>query len=317
MRKSHILLVFLLLSLGVNLVLGYLLINFSNKAKNDSWEFEKQVNEYPYISKRVLQEFPQDILINFLELRRSLRAEVALYGDEQFGVYFEYLPTGTNIGVNDRIEFHAASLFKVPVIMAYYHARERGYIKGDPLLTLDKDSIDNEFGNLWKKGVGYKLKSSKAVELTLTESDNTAAKSLVPLIEESDFNSVYEGLDIDLKSDDEGALISAKAYSSILKSLYFSSVINKDSSQEILEMLTRTKFPDKISAGVPVDVPVAHKIGDFIADDGKEGYRDCGIVYVPRRPYILCMFSVGDEQVARERMQTVSRMIYDYVSSAD
>ena len=174
--------------------------------------------------------------------------------------------------------------------------------------------LDSEFGNLWKKGEGYKLKASEAVKLALIESDNTAAQALLPFVTTKDFNAVYEALDIDLRTDNKGALVSAKNYSSILKALYFSSVIGKDSSEEILDLLTKTKFSDKLAASVPEDVRVAHKIGDFIDKDGNNGYRDCGIVYVPRRPYVLCMFSVGDEQLARERMQLASKTIYDYVA---
>ncbi len=67
----------------------------------------------------------------------------------------------------------------------------------------------------------------------------------------------------------------------------------------------------------PSNVLVAHKIGDYNDDKGNEAFMDCGIVYVPRRPYALCMLSIGDEQTARERMQAVSGTIYDYISSVE
>ncbi len=283
---------------------------------NSANDLASKQKKYPLLSTRILQEFPQDLLINFLDLRNELRKDITPYG-ESFGLYFEYLPTGTSINVNGGNEFHAASLFKLPVVMAYYHYRSRMGIKDDPVITITKDMLDKQFGNLWKEGPGYKIKGSDAVKLALENSDNTAARSLVPLIDQQDFESVYQGLDIDLSSDNEGAILSAKSYSSILKALYFSAVLDKNSSQEILNYLTMTKFPDKLAAGVPSDVPVAHKIGDYNDDKGREAFMDCGIVYVPRRPYELCMLSVGDEQTARERMQSISKKIYDYVSSTD
>jgi beta-lactamase class A len=184
----------------------------------------------------------------------------------------------------------------------------------DPIFTIKKEHIDSEFGELWRKGEGYQIKASDAIRLALIESDNTAAKVIATEITDVDFRAVYNALDIDLNADQQGALVSAKNYSSILKALYFSSVISKDSSESILDMLTKTKFPDKLAAGVPQNIMVAHKIGNFKDKDGNEGFRDCGIVYAHRRPYVLCMFSVGDEALARERMQLVSKMIYDYVS---
>jgi beta-lactamase class A len=268
---------------------------------------------YPLLSRRILHEFNQDILINFLDLRNTLRSEVSPYGSE-FGFYFEYLPTGTTIGVNEKENFHAASLFKVPVVMAYYHMRERTGMKEDPEVTLTKDMLDSRFGTLYKRGVGVRLKASELVRLTLVDSDNTALKALSTLVERQDFEAVYSGLDIELNIDKEGALISAKNYASILKALYFSAVLSKESSNEILQLLTETNFPDKLAAGVPGRVPVAHKIGDFVDSQGQQGYRDCGIVYVPRRSYLLCMVSVGDEQLARDRMQRVSRTVYDFIA---
>lgn len=305
--------ILLIISLGINIGLGIFI--FKNNGRiTESNDFSSQEKQYPLLSKRILQEFPQDILVSFLDLREELRKETNKY-DDNFGLYFEYLPTGTSININGTLEFHAASLFKIPVVMAYYRSLERLNKEDDQNISLTKDMLDNQFGDLWKKGAGYKLRASQAVNLAITESDNTAARSLVPLINKGDFESVYQGLDIDLQSDSGGALLSAKSYSSILKALYFSSVLEKKNSQHILDLLTRTKFPDKLAAGVPSNVQVAHKIGSYNDDEGNEAFTDCGIVYIPRRPYVLCMLSISDEQVARERMQSVSTIIYDYVSS--
>lgn len=283
-------------------------------------EFDAAQIKYPFLAKRILQEYPQDILINFYPLREELRATTDPWGTD-FGMYFEYLPTGTSIGINANNQFYAASLFKVPVVMAYYHGRERMHTKEDPVLTIREEDLDSEFGNLWKKGSGTKIKASEAVRLSLEESDNTAIKALLPLIMEEDFKAVYHALDIDLHTGQDGALVSARTYSSILKALHFSSVLNKDDSNEILDMLTHTKFPDKLKAGVPNDIMVAHKIGNFKVQNKEikavEGFRDCGIVYVPKRSYILCMFSVGDEQAARDRMKLVSEKVYEYVSTVE
>lgn len=306
---------FLLIGILILAIVGNIIFfNLWRESSHNQNGFVSLQEQYPLLSKRILHEFPQDILINFLDLRTEIRKEIMPFGNN-FSLYFEYLPTGTTIGVNEKKEFHAASLFKLPVVMAYYHYKDRLNKKDDPEVTIGKDQVDKEFGDLWKKGVGYKLKASEAVDLALIESDNTAAKLIVPLIDKQDFDAVYEGLDIDLNSDNNGAILTAKNYSSILKALYFSSVISMDSSEEILDTLTKTKFPDKLVSGVPTSVTVAHKIGDYNDESGNEAFMDCGIVYVPRRPYMLCMLSISDEQVARERMRMLSKTVYDYVSS--
>jgi len=317
MFLSHKKLLLIVLILFASIILNavgafYLWVNNSSQSNQT---FEQLQVKYPLISKRILQDPPIDILINFLALRQNLKTETAPFGSS-FGIYFEYLPTGTSIGVNSTDEFHAASLFKTPIVMAYYHTRERLGKTDDPIITLKPEDLDSQFGNLWQKGAGYQLKASEAVRLALEESDNTAAKSLVPYVGSVDFEAVYQGLDIDLTVDKDGAVLTPKSYASIFKALYFSSVLSKDSSQEILNYLAHSKFPDKLAAGVPSNITVAHKIGDFVEKNGNgEAFMDCGIIYIPRRPYLLCMVSKTDEQTARVRMQDISKMIYDFVSS--
>lgn len=270
--------------------------------------------KYPLISKRVLLEYPNDLLINFLPLREKLRQEVGGYNKERdtFAMYFEYLPTGTSIGIEEKTDFTAASLFKIPIIMAYYHKKERLDIHDDPTVTIKPEDIDHDFGTLWQKGAGAEVNMKEAVNRAIIDSDNTAIKLVSKQIDEEDFNAVYAGLDIDLMLQNDTVVINAKQFSSLLKALYFSSMLNKEDSQEILDLMTKTRFTDKLPAGVPQGILVAHKIGTLTKDN--KMFMDCGVVYVPRRPYLLCMISVTDESTARERMKYISKTVYDYVA---
>ncbi len=270
--------------------------------------------EYPLLSPRIFAEYQNDILIHFLPLRKTLRDMTSQYGDE-FGMYFEYLPSGTSIGIHEKDEFYAASLIKVPVVMAYYRQAEAtGLSLDDDVIHLEERDIDPAYGSLWRRGQGATITFSEAVRLALVESDNTAVLALANRVPQTYFDDVYEGLDIDFKKADGRVTISAKQYASILKALYFSAVLPKTSSQHILDLLTKTNFNDKLSAGVPQGVMVAHKSG-VIEEAGV--YQDCGIVYVPKRPYALCMMSKSSEDVARLRMSAVSRTVYEYVSGVN
>lgn len=287
-------------------------IYFWMKANESSRQFQNNIAEYPYLSPRILRERKNDFIFNFLDLRADLRNKVVEFNDE-FALYFEYLPTGTSIAINSNREFFAASLFKLPVVMAYFRHKEKSNSKNDMKVILTEEMIDDRFGNLWKKGVGYEISLDEAAKLTLTKSDNTAANALIKAIDQEDFDDVYQGLDIDIQVASQGAIMTAKNYSSILKALYFSAVLTKEDSQQILKYLTESEFNDKLVAGVPSGVPVAHKIGVL----NKDSYRDCGIVYVPNRPYLLCMIALGNEAKASERMSEISRLVYEYVSTAE
>lgn len=303
---------FFLISLLIASILGNVFFIFNQSrpqaGANDSQALQK---EYPFLSQRVLiPEYTNEFINNFLPLRNKLHKITEPYKDN-FAFYFEYIPTGTSVGLNNDSEFTAASLLKVPVVMAYLRMKERLGIKEDKTVTLQQADLDSKYGELYKKGVGYPINLGDAVKLTLQQSDNTASLVLAHRTPVEDFTYVYEGLDIQPALEGDNPIITAEQYISILKALYFSSILNREDSQYVLDLLTKTDFNNMMPSGVPHDVIIAHKVG--LIDE--QIYNDCGIVYVPTRPYALCMISQSDRVTAQARMQEVSKAIYDYVSS--
>lgn len=277
---------------------------------------EQDHEKFPYLSKRIFTENQNDILVNFIPLRNTMREYVSILPDT-VGVYFEYLPSGISIGVNDRNELAIASLFKTPLVMAIYRQIEKGVLKKDDIITMTEEHINKGFGDLWTRGVGTTLTIEELINIVLVESDNTASQMLRSKISEDDIEKVFESLDINTESNGKALVISPKSYSSILRSLYLSSYLERDFSNEILDILTKTNYNDKIVAGVPEDIKVAHKIGIWDIDSTNGGgiiYNDCGIFYPPERPYLLCVMVKTDEKKAQEYMNRLSRMVYSYVT---
>jgi beta-lactamase class A len=101
----------------------------------------------------------------------------------------------------------------------------------------------------------------------------------------------------------------------MLRSLYLSSYLRRPMSEIALNTMLYTKYNSQIPAGVPSNVPVAHKIGFYF----QEGYfHDCGIVYVPKKPYILCVMSKNTNQIeANKIISAVSKIVYDYVNTGN
>jgi len=269
--------------------------------------------QYPLIAQRALlrqnSNTSNDLITNILPLRTEIHKIIDPYKDS-FALYFEYLPTGTSIGINEDSEFTPASLLKVPVVMAYYYKKERLGLIMAPMVTLTPSELNTRFGDFYKKGAGQSVSLDEAAKLAIEKSDNTASLVLADYISDDDYRYVQEGLDIPLDLKGKAPIITAQQYSSILKALYISSILNKDDSQEILDLLSHTDFHDMLPSGIPDGVTVAHKIG--LIDE--QIYNDCGIVYVPRRPYLLCMISQSDSTTAKSRMKMVSKTIYDYVA---
>lgn len=301
-------------SLGLNIVL-YMQSAELRTAK--SIPEKNSVSTYSFLSPRIFAEHQNDIIINFMNLRQTFRADVASF-PFKVGLYFEYLPSGTSIGINEKEEFAIASLLKVPLALATYEAVDDGVLRLDQELVIRQSDLDAKFGELYKKGAGYPITTQEAMRLSLVESDNTAKNLLLASIPLKYLEDVFDSLDIPKDSNNSTVLVSPKGYSSILRSLYLSSYVSYERSNQILTWLTQTPFNDKIAAPIPPDVPVAHKIGSFETRDGKSDvFTDCGITYVPKRPYILCVMVQGNEEQAKNAMQFIALHAYEYVKMAN
>jgi hypothetical protein len=56
-------------------------------------------------------------------------------------------------------------------------------------------------------------------------------------------------------------------------------------------------------------IKVAHKIGVFEESDASQDvFTDCGIIYVPNRPYILCAFVLDTNEQAKKHISYISKM---------
>lgn len=303
-----------ILSIFVNLLFAVAFVSLLNQQKDGEKNVSDTASSYSFLSKRIFAENQNDILINFIPLRTAMREYVGKQNGD-LGVYFEYLPSGISIGVNDKLEVRLASLIKIPVVMAVYKQIEEGKLKKDQVLTVGENDINKLFGDLWKRGAGSQIAVEEAVKLSLVDSDNTATRTLVSALPQGAIDDVFDSLDIPKDKAGDLPVISPKNYSSILRALYLASYLTKQNSNEIFEILTGTKFNDKLPAGIPENVKVAHKIGIFDQKDAEKVFSDCGIFYVPNRPYLLCIMNKSSEDEARERMQHLSKMVYGYIMS--
>lgn len=309
---------FLIPTLCVSVFINVVLILFLFNSEGVKPSAQSANPFYPYLSPRIFASNQNDILINFVPLRKELRDYVDK-SPHKLGVYFEYLPSGVSIGINEKEEFVSASLLKVPLIMGVYKLIDDKKIQPDTQIKIIEPDLDKRFGELWKAGPGQNITVSELVRYTIEKSDNTAANALFRTLNGARLDDVFDSLDIPKDADSNRAVITTKNYSSILRSLFLSSYLPKNLSNQLLELLTKTEYKDKLPAGVPNEIKVAHKIGVYgnTPNENNVIYTDCGIVYVPRRPYILCMMTISNDTQARQSMKNVSSLVYQYVSSVD
>lgn len=235
-------------------------------------------------------------------------------------IYFRDLNTGHWTGVNETDKYDPSSLLKVVTLMTYLKKS-----LADPALLsrqLYYPGVD-ENGQYYKEIEKLPPGNHTILELLramIVESDNSA-KNVLTKNDIKGFDETYKDFRLPLPATttDNNDYMSARSYSVILRALYNSTYLPWNISEQTLLLLSLTHFDKGIVAGIPEGIAVAHKFGEhtYLYTDGSIQSRelhDCGIVYYPNKPYLLCVMTRGSDFPALEKVISgISETVYDYM----
>ena len=229
-------------------------------------------------------------------------------------VYFRDLNNGPWFAVNQGDDFSPASLLKLPVLMAYFKKAET-----DPSLLTKKVEYKGDVELLSQIvkpeetiEVGKKYSIEELLERMIVYSDNAALTVLEENIEPERIDKITLDLGIETATTTTPMdYMSVRGYAGLFRILYNASYLEKDLSEKALSILSRTQFSNGIVAGVPKAITVSHKFGERQLPDGVMQLHDCGIVYHPRNPYLLCIMTRGtDINVLAKTIAQISSITY-------
>jgi beta-lactamase class A len=125
---------------------------------------------------------------------------------------------------------------------------------------------------------------------------------------------------VPLEGDGGDVALSVKEYASFFRVLYNASFLTREHSEQALALLAETDFPYGIESGLPPGTVVAHKWGirtSTVQGEDVEQLHDCGLVYYPNHPYLLCVMTRGDDTLRQAQLiAEVSRVVYDEVTKS-
>lgn len=216
-------------------------------------------------------------------------------------IYFRDLNNGPTFYFNEQEEFAPMSLLKLPMMIAVFK-----YAESNPKLLEEKLRTPDSFAqNLQmmegaktlEPGTEYSL--NEIIRYMIVYSDNRAIDMLTNWLEArgpnyeiirrtlSDLGIVgYEASLADSK-------ITVKQYASIFRILYNASYLSPQMSEKALGILRQAVFKDGLVAALPQNIDVAHKFGIRAFIEGEQQLHDCGIVYHPKAPYMICIMTRG------------------------
>ncbi len=252
------------------------------------------------------------------ELQKTINQEIVSNRAENVSVYLRDLNNGPWIGINENELFAPASLLKLPIMMAFYKSAESQPDILDKKVTLTDDDKKNI--TLIKQNIvpaesvqeGQEYTIEDLVRRMIVYSDNGAWAILLRNLDRSTVESIFRELEIPLPYEDVPEnFITVKKYASFFRILYNSSYLNREYSKKALRMLTGVDFKEGLRKGVPEDISVAHKFGERDTGEGLIQLHDCGIVYYPQHPYLLCVMTRGNDMKQLENfIAQVSQITY-------
>jgi len=250
-------------------------------------------------------------------------AQAKNQGAKEIGFYFRDLTTGHWTGINETRLFTPGSLQKIPLMIAYFK------IAQTDLSILSKQIADlyptdaNAMQTIKPKYPIEKNQNYPAEEMIrrmVVYSDNNATAALTDSIDIQAVTKIFT--DLNLKFNPDQTLtdyISPKDYGLFLRMLYNSTYLNSEMSDRALGIMAQSDFKEGLAAKLPLETPIAHKHGELhnILPDQAEPeltqLHDCGIIYYPNHPYMLCVMTKGGADLTplKTAIQNISQLFYD------
>lgn len=252
------------------------------------------------------------------EVEKAVAVVINKKWADDISVYFRELNNGPWFSVGPMETYAPASLMKVPLMVAILKEADADPSFLKKQIRFDSD-IDYSSVQVFKplktlrRGDSYSV--AELLHRMIAYSDNNSSMLLEQTANVELLRRTYHDLDIRSpyvpKAED---YISVNNYSSIFRILFNASYLSKQMSEKALGYLAESDFKQGLVGGLPQGVAVAHKFGEWESGDNKEikELHDCGIVYYPNHPYLLCVMTKGRSfEFLDDAIRNISYVVYE------
>jgi beta-lactamase class A len=274
-------------------------------------------SDYNFIDPTLLLQVPEDTTTPQLQ---SLKKEISDYiitataqkKASNVSVYFRELNSDQWVGINEDELYAPASMLKVVSMIAFLREAQADPTLLDKSVTItaNTDTSQDFYPPTHPAQVGQTYPAQELVDDMIIDSDNNSAMAVDALIGSNALDKTYS--DLDLPNPANASDIddySPKMFSRFFRSLYNGAYLSDSISNQALELMSKTTFTQGLVAGVPAGTVVSHKFGERTAlpPAGSTAptireLHDCGIVYAPGDPYLLCVMTKGTDFTSLQKI---------------
>jgi beta-lactamase class A len=262
----------------------------------------------------------------------TIEARIGREPGAQVGLAYMDLGSSDTIFLNADTSFHAASTMKVPVMIELFRRASAGaFAMNQPLLIVNQfssivdgspyslDPGSDSDSSLYRR-IGQRVRVDSLLRLMITRSSNLATNTLIELVGANTVTRTMRSLGAqrievlrgveDGKAFDKGMnnTTTARDLAIILRAIEEGRAAPAAATQEMRDILLAQEFNEKIPAGLPPGMRVAHKTGEITAHS-----HDAAIIYPPgRHPYVLVVLTRGipDGAKASKLIADISSIVY-------
>ncbi len=246
--------------------------------------------------------FNNTTLIYANDLDTKINNIISNYKNKDVSVYYKDLNTGVEYKYNENVVYENASIKKIPIYLYVYTLIKEGKMSLDDTLVYKASHTYGGTGIIQGHPVGSVYTVEDLLTKSIVYSDNIAFIMLQKAVNSSEYINFIDSM---------GGRVSYYKYTvdnvaNYMQYLY--DFVNEypQYKEQILSDYINTIFNDKIPAGVPKDIDVAHKIGVL-----GSSYHDASIVY-DEHPYILIIMSEnGSSYKISEMFQSITKEVHD------
>jgi beta-lactamase class A len=263
-----------------------------------------------------------DVRAEIQELIRKSGADVA--------VAFRTLDGRKELFIQPDVEYHAASTMKVPVLIELFRQARAGMLSLDDQITVVNefhsivdgspfalDTGDDSDAEVYTH-IGGRMSYRDLADAMITVSSNFATNLIIEQLGAKNIQKTTDaigasGMHVLRGVEDDKAFqkglnnsTTARALLTVMEAIALGKAVDKSASDEMVAILKRQKFSERIPAGLPPGTPVAHKTGEIAKIQ-----HDAAIVYA-RRPFALVVLVRGlqDSKQGSALAADITRVLY-------
>lgn len=224
----------------------------------------------------------------------------------KIGLYYKDLTTETSYQFNGQEIFTAASVIKLPLLVAVYHEIHHGNLTREATVQVKPEDKVPGCGVLTLMHDGLELDIMDLCKLMITISDNTATNILIDILGTDKIKAIFKEYNLsktvltrklfDMKMKDQGFenYICPVEIGNLLEALHHQTILTPEICRELIQILKEQQLNSKIPHLLPSEIEVAHKTGEVT-----NVTHDVGIIYTDK-PFILCFASDNTNVILAE-----------------